>query len=37
MKNYLKIEVGSRGEIEEVKWFDNKTYKEIVTLLILSF
>lgn len=32
MKNYLKIEVGSRGEIEEVKWFNNKTFKEIVEI-----
>ena len=32
MKNYLKIEVGSRGEIEEVKWFKNKTFEEIVEI-----
>jgi hypothetical protein len=32
MKNYLKIEVGSRGEIEEVKWFENKTFEEIVEI-----
>ena len=32
MKNYLKIEVGSRGEIEEVKWFNNKTFEEIVEI-----
>jgi hypothetical protein len=32
MKNWLKIEVGSRGEIEEVKWFNNKTFEEIVEI-----
>jgi hypothetical protein len=32
MKNWLKIEVGSRGEIEEVKWFENKTFEEIVEI-----
>jgi len=32
MENYLKLEVGNRGEILEVKWIENKTFEEIVEI-----